>query len=68
MPSQEDITHQRNLLEINRRNLSHYLKRRDTLGEAYTPPSTLNGILETRANIKRIKSILNGWGVHRRQS
>ena len=63
MPSQDDITHQRNLLEINRRNLSHYLQQRDTLGEAYTPPGTLNGILETRANIKRIKGILSGWNV-----
>ena len=62
MPSQDDTKHQLNLLEINRRNLSHYLKQRDTLGEAYTPPGTLNGILETRANIKRIKGILNGWG------
>jgi hypothetical protein len=62
MPSQDDIKHQRNLLEINRRNLTHYLQQRDTLGEAYTPPGTLNGILETRANIKRIKGILNGWG------
>src|SRR5215212_1323437 len=63
MASQEDVMHQRNLLEINRRNLSHYLQQRDTLGEAYAPPGTLNGILETRANIKRIKGILNGWGV-----
>jgi hypothetical protein len=62
MPSQEDIKHQRNLLEINRRNLAHYLRQRDTLGEAYTPPGTLNGILETRANIKRIKGVLNEWG------
>ena len=61
MPSEEDITHQRNLLEINRRNLEHYLRQRDTLGEAYAPPGTLNGILETRANIKRIKGILKGW-------
>ena len=43
MPSQDDTKHQLNLLEINRRNLSHYLKQRDTLGEAYTPPGTLNG-------------------------
>jgi hypothetical protein len=63
MDSQDDIKHQRSLLEINRRNLAHYLQQRDTLGEAYTPPGTLNGILETRANIKRIKGILIGWNV-----
>ncbi len=63
MPSPEDIKHQHNLLEINRRNLAHFLMQRDTLGEAYTPPGTLNGILETRANIKRIKGILSEWGV-----
>jgi hypothetical protein len=59
----EDIKHQHNLLEINRRNLAHYLQQRDTLGEEYTPPGTLNGILETRANIKRMKGILSGWSV-----
>src|SRR5437762_8390154 len=63
MASQDDINHQRNLLEINRRNLAHYLRQRDTLGEAYTPPGTLNGVLETRDNIQRIKGILSGWNV-----
>lgn len=63
MPSEEDISHQRKLLEINRRNLSLYLQQRATLGEAYTPPGTLNGILETREEIKRIKGILKGWNV-----
>src|SRR4051812_9441646 len=63
MPSQDDINHQLNLLEINRRNLALYLRQRDTLGEAYAPPGTINGILETRANIKRIKGILKGWNI-----
>ena len=63
MASQDDINHQLNLLQINRRNLAHYLRQRDTLGEAYTPPGTLNGILETRGNIKRIKQILRDWRV-----
>jgi len=61
MPSQEDIKHQRSLLEINRRNLAHYLRQRDTLGAAYAPPGVANGILEARANIQRIKGILRGW-------
>ena len=63
MASQEDIAHQRNLLSINRRNLAHYLKQRDTLGQAYAPPGVINGIAETRANIARIKGILRDWGV-----
>jgi len=62
MPSQDDVKHQQNLLDINRRNLAHYLRQQDTLGAAYTPPGIVNGILEARANIKRIKGILSGWG------
>lgn len=61
MASQEEIDHQQNLLAINRRNLAHYLQQRDTLGEPYTPPGILNGIVETRANIGRIKGILSDW-------
>src|SRR5690242_2986064 len=61
MLSEEDIKDQRKLLEINRQTLSHYLQQRDTLGEAYTPPGTLNGILAARASIKRIKQILLDW-------
>jgi hypothetical protein len=63
MPSEQDIKEQLELLKANRRTLTHYLLQRDTLGEAYTPPGTLSGILEARAAIKRIKGILNGWGV-----
>src|SRR5262245_31938092 len=63
MPSQDDINHQQELLAIHRRNLAHYLGQQAQLGKAVTPLGILNGILEERANIKRIKGILRGWGV-----
>jgi len=62
MPSPDDIAHQQNLLAIHRRNLRHYLGQQAQLGPAQTPIGTLNGIEEERANIKRIKGILSGWG------
>jgi hypothetical protein len=63
MSTEEDIAHQQNLLDIYRRNLSHYLRQQAALGEAYAPPAVTNGILEARTNIKRIKQILRGWNV-----
>jgi len=62
MPSQEDIAHQQNLLEIHRRNLAQYLKQQGLIGEAFVPPMIVNGIRESRENIQRIKGILRGWG------
>ena len=49
MASQEDIKHQQNLLEINRRNLALYLKQQQLMGgEAYITPVVANGIREAR--------------------
>ena len=62
MHSQEDIDNQRKLLEINRRNLAHYLSQQTSLGAAYTPPSIVNGIRDSRDSIRRIKGILRDWG------
>jgi hypothetical protein len=62
MASPEDIAHQQNLLAIHRRNLQHYLGQQARLGAALTPIGTLNGIEEERANIRRLKGILRGWG------
>lgn len=63
MPSRDDITHQQTLLSTYRRNLGYYLKQQAALGEAYAPPGVLNGIMEARSNIQRIKQVLRGWGV-----
>lgn len=63
MPTQEEITHQQNLLAIHRRTLAHYLSQQATLGAAYSPPGVINGISEARSNIRRIKQILRGWNV-----
>src|SRR5262245_22594400 len=63
MASSDDIAHQQNLLTIHRRNLAHYLRQQTTLGgPAYIPPGVANGIEEERANIRRLKGILRGWG------
>jgi hypothetical protein len=62
MASGDDIAHQQNLLAIHRRNLQHYLAQQARLGSAQTPIGTLNGIEEERANIRRLKGILRGWG------
>lgn len=59
----DDIAHQQSLLTSHRRTLSHYLGQKATMGSAYVPPSVLNGIDETRANIARIKTMLRGAGV-----
>src|SRR6476646_5203610 len=63
MTDQEDIKHQQKLLTIHRRNLANYLSQQTALGTAYTPPGVMNGIRETRDNIRRIKDILRGWNV-----
>ena len=63
MASSEDIAHQQTLLTTYRRNLAHYLKQQATLGEAYTPPGVVHGIIDARSHIQRIKQILRGWNV-----
>ena len=63
MPSSEDIAHQQKLLDINRRNLAHYLGQQAALGSAYAPPGVANGIREARNEVRRIKRILRDWNV-----
>lgn len=63
MLGQEEISQQLQLLTINRRTLAHYLRQRDQQGYLNTPPGILNGIDEARSNIRRIKGILQSWGV-----
>lgn len=64
MLSPEDIAHQQNLLEINRRNLVHFLQQQAMHSSANVPVSVVNGILEARKNIARIKQILRDAKVH----
>jgi hypothetical protein len=61
MPSQEDIESQYNLLRTHRQTLSLYLKQLAMHGEAYAPPSILNGIIEARKEILLIKNTLRTW-------
>jgi hypothetical protein len=62
MASQIEIQQQQALLDAHRHTLSVYLRQRALQGQAFTPPSTENGINEARNNIRNIKKILRGWG------
>jgi nucleoside phosphorylase len=61
MSREDDIAHQLRLLGIHRKTLAHYLGQAATLG-MFTPPYIAYGISQARAEIRRIKSILRGWG------
>lgn len=50
-------------LEIHRATLSHYLKQQAIHGTAFTPPSVIFGVRETRQNILRIKRALRDRGI-----
>jgi hypothetical protein len=63
MPSREEITNQKELLTVYRRNLAQYLRRRAMFGPAYVPPEVDNGIYDAGINIRRIKELLREWGV-----
>jgi hypothetical protein len=63
MPSQEEIQKQRELLDAHRNTLSVYLRQRALQGEAFVPPSSANGIKESRNHIRNIKKTFRGWGV-----
>lgn len=62
MVDSEDITRQRELLEVHRRTLHHYLRQQAAFGNIYTPPAVSSGISEARAQIKRIKASLRAQG------
>ena len=63
MPNQEDIDGQLDLLAAHRRTLTHYLNQQAQLGTAHSPPGVMNGILQTRAEILRIKDNLRKWNL-----
>src|SRR5262245_62154578 len=64
MPSQEQVDQLRSRLETHRQTLAHYLSQRAQLGAPYAPPGVEHGIREARAEIRRIKEALRGWGEH----
>ena len=57
------IDQQRERLKIERGNLALYLRQQAQMGSAYVTPGIMNGIRESRAAIRRIKTILRDWGV-----
>ena len=58
MADRDEIAHQQELLAIHRRTLDVYIKQRITLGAGYAPPGVINGIAQTRSDIRRIKAYL----------
>lgn len=58
MLSPEEIVEQQQLLAAYRRTLAVYLRQQAEIGRAFSPPALINGIDETRRDIKRIKEIL----------
>ena len=58
MLSPEEIVEQQQLLAAYRRTLAVYLRQQAEIGRAFSPPALINGIDETRRDIKRIKAIL----------
>jgi hypothetical protein len=58
----QDIHDQQALLRAHRQTLAVYLQQRALLGAALTPPGIVNGIIENRAAIQRIKQTLRDWG------
>lgn len=63
MPSQKEIDDQQKVLNTHRGTLSILLGQRAQFTGPYTPPSIEHGILEARANIRRVKKILRDWDV-----
>jgi eukaryotic-like serine/threonine-protein kinase len=57
------IAHSKQLLATYRRNLALYLRQRAHLGAAHIPPGVYNGIIETQAEIARLKASLHVLGV-----
>ena len=63
MLSPDEIAEQQQLLATYRRTLAIYLRQQAQIGQAYSPPALINGIDETREQIKRIKEALKATGI-----
>jgi hypothetical protein len=59
----EQVAHQRQLLEVHRTTLGHYLTQLAIAGSAHARPEVSHGIREARAGISKAKAALRGWGV-----
>ena len=63
MAEQEQIDNQLALLALHRRTLAIHLKQLAQLGALHASPGLFHSIEESRANIRRVKSILRIWFV-----
>src|SRR5690348_9271929 len=63
MPSEEEILQQQQLLVAHRNRLAGRLRQQAKVGEAHVTPDIFQDILDARADIRRIKSILRNWDV-----
>jgi hypothetical protein len=63
MLSPEEIAEQQKLLAAHRRTLAIYLRQQAEIGRAYSPPALINGIDDTREQIRRIKATFRAAGV-----
>jgi hypothetical protein len=64
MPSAEDIAHQQELLNINRRTVYESLKQYRKLGGSpHATIGVVNTLREARVEIARIKEILRSWDI-----
>jgi hypothetical protein len=63
MSDQEAIQSQLEILAAHRRTLAHYLRQEALVGSAHAKPEISHGVSEARDQIRRIKTILRGWGI-----
>lgn len=60
---QNEIVRYLDLLDTHRRTLAIYIKQQAAIGQAFSPPALMHGIIEAREEIARIKSALRSAGV-----
>jgi hypothetical protein len=58
-----EVEHQRDLLQIYRRNLATYLRQAEQFPAGQAPAMIVNSIHEARTELQRVKGILGGFGV-----
>src|SRR4051812_12811378 len=63
MPTQDDIDAQKELLQAYRQTLDILVDQQTSFTPRHTPPSVVNGIIDTRRKIATLKQMLRDWGV-----